>query len=63
MEKMKMPAISITTRKQLEAQGFVGLDDNTLAQANYPLRLAPALCMAWVALGTYLASPAACRAL
>ncbi|NUO81302.1 DUF4395 family protein [candidate division KSB1 bacterium] len=43
-------------RTQLEAQGFVGCNDKTLVQINFPLRLAPALCMLWVALGTYLAS-------
>lgn len=47
----------VRIRRQLEAQGFIGYDDATLRQINYPLRLAPALCMLWVALGTYLASP------
>ncbi|MCI0691881.1 DUF4395 domain-containing protein [candidate division KSB1 bacterium] len=49
---------SITTRRRIEAQGFVGLDDNTLSQINYWLRLAPAICMIWTAVGTVLASPA-----
>lgn len=52
-----MQTVSAKVRAQLEAQGFVGLNDETLAQVNYPLRLAPALCMLWVALGTYLADP------
>ncbi len=42
-----MSVISITTRRRIEAQGFVGLDDDTLAQINYWLRLAPAICMIW----------------
>jgi Domain of unknown function (DUF4395) len=50
-------------RKRIEAQGFLGLDDRTLAQINYPLRLAPAICSTWAALGTALASPAALWAL
>ena len=44
-------------RNNLQAQGFCGLDDRTYAQINYPLRLAPALCMLWAAVGTVLASP------
>ncbi len=47
-----------TVRERIEAQGFCDLDDKTYAQLNYPLRLAPAICMAWAALGTALASPA-----
>jgi hypothetical protein len=31
--------------------------DETYAQINYPLRLSPAICMVWVAVGTALASP------
>jgi uncharacterized protein DUF4395 len=52
-----MAAITATTKDRIEAQGFVGLDDHTLAQINYWLRLAPALCMAWSAVGTYRESP------
>ena len=44
-------------RNNLQAQGFCGLDDKTYAQINYPLRLSPALCMLWAAVGTALGSP------
>src|SRR5438046_6540271 len=50
--------LSPVTRRRLEAQGFVGLDDVTLAEAGPWLRLAPAICAAWAALGTALGSPA-----
>jgi hypothetical protein len=33
--------IPLTTRKRIEAQGFVDLDDVTLGQINYWLRLFP----------------------
>ncbi len=46
-----------TVRENIQAQGFCGLDDETYAQINYPLRLAPAICMLWTAVGTALASP------
>jgi hypothetical protein len=46
-----------TVRTNIEAQGFCGLDDETSMQINYPLRLAPAICMVWAAVGTALASP------
>jgi len=49
--------VTATVRKRIEAQGFCGLDDNTCAQINYPLRLSPAICMVWAAVGTALASP------
>ncbi|MCO5760906.1 MAG: DUF4395 domain-containing protein [Chromatiaceae bacterium] len=45
-------------RQNIQAQGFCGLDDQTVAQINYPLRLSPAICMVWTAVGTALASPA-----
>ena len=48
---------SPVTRGRLEAQGFVGLDDGTLAEVGRWLRLAPALCAGWAAVGTALASP------
>jgi hypothetical protein len=38
-------------------QGFVGLDDATLYAARYWLRLAPAICLIWTAVGTALAEP------
>ncbi len=53
-----MPSTSATIRERIQAQGFCGLDDATYAQINYPLRLSPAICMVWAAVGTALASPA-----
>lgn len=53
-----MPSILGTVRENIQAQGFCGLDEKTCAQINYPLRLSPAICMAWAAVGTALASPA-----
>src|SRR6478672_8224617 len=53
-----MSNISSVMRERIEAQGFCGLDDRFLSQINYPLRLAPAICMVWTATGTALASPA-----
>jgi hypothetical protein len=49
--------VTATVRERIEAQGFCGLDDKTCAQINYPLRLSPAICMVWAAMGTALASP------
>ncbi len=46
-----------TVRENIQAQGFCGLDDKACAQINYPLRLSPAICMVWTAVGTALASP------
>jgi hypothetical protein len=51
-----MSQISVTARERIQAQGFCGLSDATYAQINYPLRLAPAIMMAWVAVGTALGS-------
>ena len=45
-------------RNRIEAQGFLGLDDQTVGQLNYSLRLSPAICMIWAAIGTVLQSPA-----
>ena len=53
-----MEHVTPTTRARIEAQGFVGLDTRTLSQINYWLRLAPAICMAWTAIGTFRASGA-----
>ena len=53
-----MDHVTATTRARIEAQGFVGLDARTLAQINYWLRLAPAICMVWTAVGTFRASAA-----
>jgi hypothetical protein len=52
-----MSQVAATVRERIQAQGFCGLDDATYAQVNYPLRLAPAICMVWAAVGTALASP------
>lgn len=46
-----------TVRERIEAQGFCGLDDRECTKVNYPLRIAPAICMIWAAVGTALASP------
>ena len=45
-----------TIRRRIEAQGFLGLDDRTVNQINYWLRLSPAICMIWTAVGTALES-------
>ena len=47
-----------TVRQRIQAQGFCGFDDATYARINYPLRLSPAICMMWAAIGTALESPA-----
>jgi hypothetical protein len=46
-----------TLRKRIEMQGFTGLSDTEIRQINYPLRLAPAICLSWTALGVVLGSP------
>lgn len=51
-----MSTFTETVRARIQAQGFCDLDDRTYAQLNYPLRLSPAICMAWAAVGTALAS-------
>ena len=43
-------------RSRIEAQGFLGLDDQTVRRLNYWLRLSPAICMIWAAIGTALES-------
>lgn len=52
-----MPMVTAKARERIEAQGFCDLDARTYAQINYPLRLSPAICMVWTAVGTALASP------
>ena len=52
----EMSDIPVTTRNRIEAQGFLGFDDRMLAQINYWLRLSPAICMVWTAIGTALSS-------
>ena len=54
-----MATISATTRKRLEIQGFVGLDDDTLAEVAPWLRFSPVVCTVWMGLGTVFASPVA----
>ena len=49
-----MPIIAAKARARIEAQGFCDLDEETYAQINYPLRLSPAICMVWTAVGTVL---------
>lgn len=53
-----MKTVDLRTRQNIEAQGFTGLSDETLAGINYALRLAPALCLIWTAVGTVYASRA-----
>lgn len=53
-----MSQVIATVRHRIQAQGFCGLDDATYAEINYPLRLSPAICMLWAAIGTALESPA-----
>jgi hypothetical protein len=46
------------TRKIIEAEGFVSpWDDDAVVQIAYGLRLAPAICLTWTAIGIALASP------
>ncbi len=49
--------VTPATRARLEAQRFTGLDDAALAEVGPWLRLAPALCAVWAAVGTVLAAP------
>mgnify|MGYP003576227691 CR=1 FL=1 len=51
-----MSLVSPTARRWIEAQGFIGLDDGTLAAIQYWLRLSPAICMIWTAAGLFLGS-------
>ena len=57
LSKGFMSTASFTIRDRIQAQSFCGLDDATYMQINYPLRLSPAICMVWAAVGTALASP------
>ena len=52
-----MSGIAPATRRRLEIQGFVGIDDATLAEVAPWLRFSPAVCTVWMATGTVLASP------
>lgn len=50
-------SISPVTRRRLETQGFVDLDDAMLAEVGPWLRFSPAICTVLMGLGTALASP------
>lgn len=52
-----MTTLSPVTRRRLEIQGFVDVDERTLAQTAPWLRLAFALCTVLAGIGTILASP------
>lgn len=52
------PSRLATLRRRVELQGFLGLDDDTLARVGPWLRLSPAICATWVAVGLVLWSPA-----
>lgn len=51
-----MSQVTAIIRERIQAQGFCGLDDATYEKLNYPLRLSPAICMVWSAIGTALGS-------
>lgn len=46
-------------RQRIETQGFLGLTDDEIRQVNPWLRLAPGLCVVWIAIGVINASPIA----
>ncbi|MCH7680452.1 hypothetical protein IID10_13985 [candidate division KSB1 bacterium] len=52
-----MKTVSPKTRRRLEIQGFVDLDDKTIAEVAPWLRMAFAFCATLAGLGTVLASP------
>jgi hypothetical protein len=52
-----MAALSERTRRRLEIQGFIDVDDRLLAESAPWLRLAFGLCTILAAIGTALASP------
>jgi len=51
-----MSEFPMTVQERIEAQGFLGLDEGTVCRINYWLRLSPAICMVWAAVGTALQS-------
>jgi uncharacterized protein DUF4395 len=51
-----MSTVSSTTRKRIEAQGYLGLSDATLAEVGPWLRFSPAICMVWISIATYYES-------
>ena len=52
-----MKTYLMKTRQRIETQGFLGLTDTEVMQFNYWLRLAPGLCVVWIAIGVVNASP------
>jgi len=58
-----MPEDSSPVRGRIETQGFLGLDDRTIQEFNFWLRLSPAICVTWTAIGTPLQSAPALWAL
>jgi Domain of unknown function (DUF4395) len=50
-------------RARIVAQGVVKVEDQELGKINYWLRLSPAICMLWTAVGAVLGSPAVIFAL
>ena len=50
-------ALSSTLRRRLDVQGYACVDDATLAQTQFWLRLTTGLCATIAAIGTALASP------
>ncbi|MCK5572768.1 MAG: DUF4395 domain-containing protein [Bacteroidetes bacterium] len=58
-----METLSDTTRRRLEVQGFIGVDEQLLVQSAPWLRLALALCTTLAAIGTALGSPVVLLAL
>ncbi len=51
-----MSTVAITTRKRIEAQGYLGLSDVSIAEIGLWLRFSPAICTVWVAIATYYES-------
>lgn len=51
-----LSTISPTARRRIEAQGYLGLNDQTLGSINYGLRFGPAVCLIGALIGTRLAS-------
>ena len=58
-----MRRISETARRRIEMQGFIGLDDEYLAEIEPWLRLSPAICTTWAAVATGAGSAPALFAL
>lgn len=51
-----MNTVSTTTRKRIEAQGYLGLSDASISEVGLWLRFSPAICTVWVAIATYFES-------